>query len=249
MREGSGRKAAWVVAVAMLALLGGACKKKVQAPLPAAPPAPAPPPPAPTVSLKASPTFITRGESSTLTWTSTNATELDLEPGVGKVAPEGSTTVSPTTSTTYTITATGPGGNASDSVRITVGPPAAPKPAPGPSLEELFAQNIRDAFFDFDRADLRPDAREALTRDAEFLRTHAQIRVTIEGHCDERGSLEYNLGLGQRRADAAREFLVSLGVTADRLRTMSWGKEHPFCTDHNETCWQQNRRAHLVMAQ
>jgi peptidoglycan-associated lipoprotein len=174
---------------------------------------------------------------------------LDLEPGVGKVAPEGSTTVSPTTSTTYTITATGPGGNASDSVRITVGPPPAPKPAPGPSLEELFAQNIRDAFFDFDRADLRPDAREALTRDAEFLRTHAQIRVTIEGHCDERGSLEYNLGLGQRRADAAREFLVSLGVAEDRLRTMSWGKEHPFCTDHNETCWQQNRRAHLVMAQ
>lgn len=247
MNQGSRRRVVWVLLFSLL-LFVGACKKKVQAPPPQVAP-PAPPPQPPTVSLKASPTFITRGESSTLSWTSTNATQLELEPGIGQVPPEGSRQVTPETSTTYTITATGPGGNASDSVRITVGPPKAAQPAPGPSLEELFARNIRDAFFDFDRSDLRPDAREALTQDAEFLRSYRQIHVTIEGHCDERGSLEYNLGLGQRRADAAKEFLVSLGVSADRLRTMSWGKEHPFCTEHNETCWQQNRRAHLVMQQ
>ena len=67
--------------------------------------------------------------------------------------------------------------------------------------------------------------------------------MTIEGHCDERGSEEYNLGLGQRRADAAKQYLVSLGISADRVKTMSWGKEHPFCSEHNEDCWQQNRRA------
>ncbi len=233
----------------MLSVLAyvGACKKKVA-------PAPPPPPqaqqtaPQPTVTLNASSTSIQTGQSTTLNWTSTNATDLDLQPGVGKVAAEGSTNVSPTQTTTYTITATGPGGTATANVDITVNAPPPPETKAAPSIADLFNQNIQDAYFDYDKSEIRGDARSALQKDAEFLRSYPQVSVTIEGHCDERGSEEYNLGLGQRRADAAKQYLVSLGISADRIKTMSWGKEHPFCTEHNETCWQQNRRGHFVMA-
>ncbi|HEV2491046.1 MAG TPA: peptidoglycan-associated lipoprotein Pal [Candidatus Acidoferrales bacterium] len=228
----------------------GACKKKVAPPPPA--PAPAPAPEKPTVTLNASQTTIKSGESTTLNWSSTNATDLDLQPGVGKVAPEGSTNVSPTDSTTYTITATGPGGTANATALVTVSappPPPPPAPAPAPDINALFSQNVTDAYFDFDKSDIRADAKTALQKDAEFLRSYPQVNVTIEGHCDERGSSEYNLGLGQRRADSAKQYLVSLGISGDRIKTMSWGKEHPFCSEHNEDCWQQNRRGHFTMTQ
>ncbi len=117
-----------------------------------------------------------------------------------------------------------------------------------PNISDLFAQNIRDAFFDLDKSEIRPDARDALTKDAEFLRSYPDVRISLEGHCDERGSTEYNLGLGERRADAAKNFLISLGIAAGRIDTVSWGKERPFCSEHDESCWQQNRRAHFVMA-
>lgn len=237
-----------VILVGLLGLvvLGWGCKKPVAAP----PPRPAPPPaPArPTVTLQASSSLIQKGESVTLNWSSTNATELNLEPGVGRVAPEGSTRVAPEESITYTITATGPGGKADASARITVSaPPPPPPPKPTETIEDLFRKNVFDAFFDFDKADIRSDARDALSRTAEFLRSHAQVKVSIEGHCDERGSTEYNLALGDRRAQAARQFLISLGVPADRMATVSYGKEKPFCSSSDETCWQQNRRAHFVM--
>lgn len=226
----------------------GACKHHVEAP--PAPPAPAQQAPAqPTVTLTATSTMIQSGQSTTLNWSSTNATDLDLEPGVGKVQAEGSTNVSPTESTTYTITATGPGGSATANVQVTVSAPPAQQEQPAPNVADLFNQNVKDAFFDFNKSELTSDARDALQKDAEFLRSYPQVRVTIEGHCDERGSEEYNLGLGQRRADSAKQYLVSLGIGADRLQTMSWGKEHPFCTEHNEDCWHQNRRAHFVMIQ
>ncbi len=243
------RKYALFLSVLALTVVGGACQKKVAAVPPAPTPPAAPAPAAPTVKLTASPNFITQGQQSTLHWTSENATKLDIEPSVGSVEPpSGSSSVSPDQSTTYTITATGPGGNAVDSVRVTVSPKAAPQPsAPSATLRQLFAEQVKDAFFNFNMANIRPDARVALTQDAAFLRAHPNVDVTIEGHCDERGSLEYNLALGQRRANAAKNFLMSLGISADRMRTMSWGKEHPFCTEHNETCWQQNRRAHFVM--
>ncbi len=237
---------------AVLLMANGACRKP---PPPPPPPAAEPPPPSaparPTVTLQASQTFIQRGESTTLSWSSTNATELVLSPGLGRVAPEGSTRVSPTESTTYTVNAKGPGGNADQSVRITVSAPPAPAPpAPKPSatIDELFRTNVLDAYFDYDKADIRDDARPALARSAEFLRQYAQVRVTIEGHCDERGSTEYNLALGERRAQAVKNFLTSLGVSADRIETVSWGKERPFCTESSEACWQQNRRGHFVLA-
>ncbi len=107
---------------------------------------------------------------------------------------------------------------------------------------------MKDAFFDLDKSDLRPDARAALTKDAEFLRSYPQVRVSLEGHCDERGSTEYNLGLGQRRAEAAKNYLISLGITARPDGNDQLGQGAPFCTEHNEECWQQNRRAHFVMS-
>jgi peptidoglycan-associated lipoprotein len=247
MRQGTLRKLTLMFGlVALLGAVGG-CKKKVAATPPAAPPAPAP---QPTVTLNAFPSSINSGQTATLSWSSTNATDLDIQPGVGKVAPQGSTPVNPTESTTYTITATGAGGSATATARVDVASAQAPPPAPAPQpgLNELFEQNVTDAFFDLDKSDLREDARAALTKDAEFLRSYPQVKVSIEGHCDERGSTEYNLGLGQRRAEAAKNFLISLGVSADRMETTSWGKERPFCTEHDESCWQQNRRAHFVLA-
>ncbi len=230
------------------ALFVAGCGKKT--PPPATPPAPAPAPARPTVTLQANPTSLNKGDATTLSWSSTNATQLSIAPDVGGVGPEGSTKGTPGDSTTYKITASGPGGSADASVRVTVAapqPPPPPTPA-GPSIEELFMKEVRDAYFDLDKADLRPDAREALTKTAEFLKNYPSVKVNVEGHCDERGSTEYNLALGDRRAAAVKQFLVSQGISADRMSTVSFGKEKPFCMESNETCWQQNRRGHFVMA-
>jgi len=231
-----------------LAFVAG-CKKKP----PAAPPPPPPPPPAaarPTVSLQASPTSVNKGDSTTLSWTSTDATQLTISPDVGAVTAQGSTKVTPSDSTTYTITASGPGGSADSSARVTV---SAPPPPPPPQQEtidysKLFLQEVKDAYFDFNKADIRADARDALGKTADFLRKYPQIKATIEGHCDERGSTEYNLVLGDRRATAVKNYLVQLGISADRLTTTSLGKERPFCTESNEECWQRNRVGHFVNA-
>jgi peptidoglycan-associated lipoprotein len=236
-----------LAAFVTVAMVAGGCKKTV-----AVGHAPAPPPvtaPQPTVSISASPSSVKAGDTVTLSWQSTDATDADIEPGVGKVSPTGSTPVNPTTSTTYTITVTGTGGTATASARATVGagaPMTTPTNNGNQSMSELFEQNVKDAYFDFNKAELRPDARDALSRTAEFLRSYPQVRVTIEGHCDDRGSTEYNIGLGERRAQSAKNYLISLGITPDRMDTVSWGKERPFCTEQTESCWQDNRRAHFV---
>ncbi|HKD51159.1 MAG TPA: peptidoglycan-associated lipoprotein Pal [Candidatus Acidoferrum sp.] len=223
------------------------CKKKVT-PAPPAQPA-APPPARPTVTLQANPATINNGGSSTLSWNSTDATQLSIDPGVGAVNAQGSTKVSPTDSTTYTITATGPGGSASATAAVSVNAPAAPPPAqPTESLDQIWAREVQDAYFDTDKADIRADARTALGQTADFLKAHPAVKATIEGHCDERGSTEYNLGLGDRRAAAVKAYLASLGVSASQLTTVSFGKEKPFCPEHGEPCWQQNRRGHFVKA-
>jgi peptidoglycan-associated lipoprotein len=132
---------------------------------------------------------------------------------------------------------------------------AAPAPAPA-ATPDLLAQDLdhlnrggylQDAFFDYDRAELREDARTALTTDARWLQKYPSVRILIEGHCDERGTESYNLALGQRRASAAEEYLAALGVTSDRVKVVSYGKERPFCTSENDTCWQENRRGHVVI--
>jgi peptidoglycan-associated lipoprotein len=106
---------------------------------------------------------------------------------------------------------------------------------------------LKDAYFDYDQSDLREDARGSLSGNAEWLKRYPSIQVLIEGHCDERGTSAYNLALGDRRANAAREYLDSLGIASSRIRTVSYGKERPACTESSESCWQQNRRAHFVI--
>ena len=235
-----------LVTLAAAVFAFGCAKKKV-----APPPPPPPPPPAaarPTVTLQASPSSINKGESATLSWNSTDATQLSIAPDVGDVTAQGSTKVTPSDSTTYTITATGPGGSTSATATVSVNAPPPPPPPPQVDLDKLFREEVRDAYFDYVKADIRADARVALSTTADFLKRYPSIRATIEGHCDERGSTEYNLGLGDRRASAVKQYLVSLGVSADRLSTVSFGKEKPFCNEHNEACYQQNRRGHFVKA-
>jgi peptidoglycan-associated lipoprotein len=133
-------------------------------------------------------------------------------------------------------------------VRITVSaPPPAPRAAE-PSIQQLFDREVKDAYFDYDKADIRADARDALSQTAQFLRSYPQVKIVVEGHCDERGSTEYNLALGDRRAAAVKQFLASLGIPADRIETVSYGKERPFCTASTEECYTQNRRGHIIMA-
>src|SRR6266852_52742 len=221
-------RASLLTALAAAVFTFGCGPKKV-APPPPQPPAPAPAAARPTVTLQASPTSINKGESATLSWNSTDATQLTISPEVGAV------------------TAKGSGGSADASARVTVNaPPPPPVAAPQPSLDELFLKEVRDAYFDYDKADIRPDARESLSKTADFLKNYPQLKVAIEGHCDERGSTEYNLGLGDRRASAVKQYVISLGISADRLSTVSYGKEKPFCTESKESCWQQNRRGHFV---
>jgi len=234
-----------LVALAAAALTAGCGKKPViSAPVPAE----APPASRPTAVLKADPTSINKGESVTLSWSSTNATQLTIAPEVGAVAPEGSTKVSPSESVTYTLTAGGPGGSADSSVRVTVAAPPAEPPPANTSLDDMFLKEMQDAYFDLDKADIRSDARAALAKSADFLRNYPQVKVVVEGHCDERGSTEYNLALGDRRAAAVKQYLVSLGIGAERISTVSYGKEKPFCMQSSEDCWQKNRRGHFVMA-
>lgn len=189
-----------------------------------------------------------KGQSVTLSWTSQNATDLDLQPGVGKVQAQGSTTATPDDSTTYTLTVTGPGGTQTATARVTVTippPPPPPPPVKEVNEEELFGKEVKDAYFDYDKSNIRPDAEQALNADGSFFKDHTGVKFTIEGHCDERGSEEYNLGLGDRRATAAKNFLANLGVSADRISTISYGKTRPVCTESNEECWQNNRHAHF----
>jgi peptidoglycan-associated lipoprotein len=244
-----------ILIVALLAFSGAGCKKK-PAPAPPPPPPPPPkveapaPPPRPTVSLTAKPSTIERGQSTTLAWESTDATARTLEPGLGQVPARGSMTVSPYESTTYRMAVKGPGGTAEASARVTVNPPPRPPAPPKPPEEDIqasFNSRVRDIYFDYDKSDIRPDAVPVLQANAEWLRAHPKANIVIEGHCDERGSAEYNLGLGDRRATAGKEYLVSLGIDGNRIRTISYGKEKPVCTEHNENCWQQNRHDHSVL--
>ncbi len=116
------------------------------------------------------------------------------------------------------------------------------------NLDELNkAGYVKDSFFDTDKSDLRPDGRDVLAADAAWLKDNPSVKVLIEGHCDERNTEEYNLALGWRRANAAKAYLVSLGVAEDRLSTISYGEERPCATCHHESCWWQNRRDHVVI--
>jgi peptidoglycan-associated lipoprotein len=202
---------------------------------------------APTAQLTATPTVISAGDQAQLSWRTTDATSISID-GIGDVPSSGVKTVTPTVSTTYHLVARGAGGTAEASVRVTVNaPPAVVVPSNTMSAEEEFKANVQDAFFDYDTYDIRGDAQGILAKDASYLASHPEIKVVIGGYCDERGSNEYNLALGQNRADAAKNALVQAGVAAARIRVVSYGKEKPFCSESTEECWQQNRRAGFTM--
>ena len=234
-----------IVALGTLMMLG-ACAKK------AAPPPPPPPPPpaaAPTASISVSPNSIQSGQSASLTWQTSNATDISID-GIGAVQANGSQSVSPTDSTTYHLTAKGAGGTQEATARLTVTQPPPPvAAAPSPTEAELFAQNVKDIYFDYDKSDIRGDQQGSMQSDAQYLGQHSGVNFTVEGHCDERGSTEYNIALGDKRATAVKSALVAAGVNASRIKTISYGKEKPFCTESNEACWQQNRRGHFVYQQ
>ena len=197
--------------------------------------------------MSANPNTVDPGQPTTLTWQTTGATDVSID-GIGPVDPIGSRPVTPTESTTYHLIAKGAGGTQDATARVTVN--AAPAPAPASASnateEELFSQSVKDIYFDYDKYEIRPDQQVALQGDAKFLQQHANIRITVEGHSDERGSTEYNLALSANRADTVKNALIQAGVGGDRVKTISYGKEKPFCSESNESCWQQNRRGHFV---
>jgi peptidoglycan-associated lipoprotein len=244
MRSENAKRIIYPMAIAGILIFAG-CQKHAVSTTPAAQNA-APAPAAPTVRLQASPPTITKGGSAVLTWSSSNANQLTLSPSGGNVAGEGSEKVSPSESMTYTIRASGPGGSATATASVEVSMPSTNSGNTTDMGDQSFAGNVKDAFYDFNKADIRADARAALSHDAEYLRAHPEIKIVIQGHCDDRGGEEYNIGLGDRRATEAKEYLVSQGISADRIQTVSLGKEQPFCTADNDDCWQQNRRGHLV---
>jgi peptidoglycan-associated lipoprotein len=258
----SKRKITVICVAILLALFAAGCKKKAAAP-PVVPPPPPPPPiskpVAPTISqFSAEPTSIQRGQSSTLRWSvSGEASSITIDQGIGTVQGNGTRRVFPSSSTTYTLTVSGPGGSNTANATVNVSEPPAPPPPPTPevkkTLEQRLAGEVQDIYFDYDKNDIREDARNILTRNADALKSilmeFSTASVVIEGHCDERGSAEYNLGLGDRRATSAKEFMVQLGVPADRLKTITYGKERPQCQEGTESCWQKNRRAHFAPGQ
>ena len=234
-----------LVAVSALLVAAG-CHKKALPPPP--PPPEAASSPTPTATISVTPASIDPGGSAVLAWRTTDATEISID-GMGTVNAYGTRNVAPTESTTYHLVARGPGGSTDATARLTVSAPAEAAQAPQSIDEQTFEQNVRPAFFDYDSYDIRPDAQTAMAADASYLTQHPTLKVVIGGYCDERGSTEYNLALGENRANAAKQALVNGGVTADRIRTVSYGKEKQFCTESNESCWQQNRRAGFSLDQ
>ena len=186
----------------------------------------------------------------TLSWHTTDATTVSIDNGIGAVETSGVKTVTPSETTTYNLTATGNGGTANATATVTVNaPPAVAVANTGQTSEQVFEEHVQPIFFDYDTAEIRPDAQATLQNDANWLNQHPGIHFVIGGYCDQRGSDEYNLALGQRRAQSAQSALESMGVAADRMRIISYGKEKLFCTDSTEQCWQLNRRDGFTLDQ
>ena len=207
---------------------------------------------APTATLTADPVAIDLGQSVVLNWRTENASTVTID-GIGAVPPNGTQTVAPSNSTNFHLTANGYGGTTEANLRVTVRVPVAPT-APTADAntgdmgsETAFHQNVQDLFFDYDSYDVRADAQSSITQAASYLNAHPAIRIVIGGYADERGSAEYNLALGENRANAAKTALTSAGISGSRIRVVSYGKEKQFCSEATESCYQQNRRAQFLL--
>jgi peptidoglycan-associated lipoprotein len=201
---------------------------------------------APTASISADPVAIDLGQSVVLNWRTTNANKVAID-GIGDVAVNGTQTVSPSNSTNFHLVATGDGGTTEANVRVTVRVPEVPTAPVADTGGDMgsdaeFKAHVQDLYFDYDSFDLRPDAQSTIAATASYLNSHPSIKVLVGGYCDDRGSAEYNITLGENRANSAKTALVSAGVAASRIRVVSYGKERQFCTEESESCWQQNRR-------
>ena len=243
---------------ALLLFVAAGCHKKAVPPPPPPPPEAATPPAAkPVITyFSAEPSTISSGQPSSLRWAIGGATSVQIDNGIGSVSTDGRRAVYPTATTTYHLTATGSGGESSADATVTVSTPPPPAPAQnnGPAtIQDILAHQVQDIHFDYDKSEVRASDQPILQSDANALKQIFSIDpsfiVTVEGHCDERGSAEYNLALGDRRAAATRDALVALGVASDKLKTISYGKERPLCTDASEDCYARNRRAHFSATQ
>ena len=213
---------------------------------------------APTASITADPLSIDLGQTVVLNWRTMNAATVTID-GIGQVNVNGTQTVSPSNSTNFHLVAKGDGGTTEANVRVTVRVPTVPSGGTttventnnaansGPVTDASFHAAVQDMFFDYDSYDLRADAQGSASAAAAFMVQHPDIRVLIGGYADERGSAEYNLALGENRANAAKTALVNAGVAPARVRVVSYGKEKQFCTEANETCYQENRRAQFTI--
>lgn len=186
----------------------------------------------PTATLSASPGSIEKGECATLSWATTDATGASLDQRIGTVGTSDQRQVCPPRTITYTITATGEGGTSTASATVNVMEPVV---------------MLEDIYFDFDKSLIRDDAKPVLGKVAAYMKKTPGAKLQIEGHCDERGTSEYNIALGQRRADSTKKYLVNLGVDGDRLSTITYGEEKPADPGHNKAAWAKNRRAVFVL--
>lgn len=254
-------------AVLLLVVLAGCGRKTVSGPSPP-PPTPATtavadrrlePPKPPVVSFWVEPAFIQPPQSSMLRWEVVgDATAVSIAPDIGEVRKSGSARISPNQSTPYTLTATGAGGTATSFVLLRVGsvpPPVSTigRSPTGTSAEQRLASAVEDVYFDYDRSEVAITGQDAVSRNADALtRILAEfpgLSIVLEGHCDDTGSAEYNLGLGDRRSSFTKTALVGFGIPADRILTVSYGKERPQCMEADESCWRRNRRVHFAVRQ
>lgn len=217
--------------------------------------------PEPEITLTIVPESIEKGGTATLSWGSKFTDSVSLQPGPDAVDTMGTFNVSPGETTIYTVTAQGPSGASQATVTLEVIEPPPPPPPlttttpppdttedAGPTMAELFAELVRDVFFDFDKAQLSDQAQTTLQQAVTFLNEFPDVRLLIEGHTDEISTESYNRILGQKRADAIRDYLVALGVNADQLEAVSVGETRLFCTEsQDEACRQLNRRGHFVL--
>ncbi len=227
--------------VALLAMTG--CHKKAPVTTPQDATAPSVGP-APTATITADPLSIDLGQSVVLNWRTTNATSVTID-GIGSLPINGTQTVSPASSTNFHLVAKGDGGTTDANVRVTVRVPVMPTSPTGEGdmgSDTIFHSHVQDLFFGYDSYDLQPEAQQSISAAAAYLNANPNIKILIGGYCDDRGSAEFNITLGENRANAAKTALVAAGVSASRIRVVSYGKERQFCSEETESCWQQNRR-------
>jgi OOP family OmpA-OmpF porin len=198
----------------------------------------APAPLAPSANLTVVPTSITKGEVATLRWSSTNATNCEVQPEIGPVPPQGSMTITPAGDTAYTLTCNGVGGSANSAANLSVIAPAPPAPAP-----KLCSPAVIDIHFDTNKSDIKPQYRDELKKMGDFLTEFPKATGVIEGHTDSVGDKAANMKLSQRRADSIRSYLVDkFGIAPERIKAVGYGPTKPVASNKTKAGKEQNRR-------